>query len=149
MNRSSSRFAALLAVAGFTVLAACNLESTGPDPAVLLQGSLEPTDPMSTITGSAAALSQSGSTEISIGVQGLEPGEPYAWYLRERTCAGNGEIIGSFDAYPRLEPDASGQADADREFSLQLESGESYAAEVLADPDGAAEVVACADMVEQ
>lgn len=149
MTRSSSRSATLLAIAGLVGLAGCNLESTGPDPAVLLQGPLEPTDPMSTITGSVAAVSQSGNTDISIGVQGLDPDEPYAWYLRTRTCSGNGEIIGSFEAYPRLEPDPSGAADADHEFSLELESGESYAAELLVDPDGAAEVLACADMVEQ
>lgn len=149
MHRSPLRFAIALAVVGLALLAACDLDSTDPDTPVLFQGTLSSTGPDAPIAGSVAAVTQFGETRISIFVQGLEPGETVGWFLREQTCAGTGEIFGgSLEAYPLLEAGETGEAEEERRFNLEMDRAQSYAAEVITVPDEA-EVLACADLVEQ
>jgi hypothetical protein len=142
-----------LVVAGAVLLGgltACDLSPAEPDPPVLVTGTFVPVDPERTLSGSVAAVTQFGNTDISVGVQGMEPEETLAWHLREGTCAGSGDIFGSPGAYPPLVADDEGSAEGGVGFSLRLRPGRSYSAEIVSEVGVTGPgAIACADMAQE
>lgn len=144
------RYAALCLLCPLVLAAGCELDPVEPDPPVLMQGTFTPVDPDRTLAGSVAAVTQFGQTDISVSVQGMEPGESLAWHLREGTCAGDGDIFGSPSAYPTLQAGEEGQAEGETGFSLRLRPGRSYAAEITPSVGMTGSgALACADMGQQ
>jgi hypothetical protein len=122
--------------------AACVHDVAGPDRS-LWEATLTGTAAHPLVTGSAAAISRSRSTEAGIRVSGLDPGE-YGWEIRAGSCAAPAALIGSQAQYPELVVDAGGEASVDGAIvSGRLESGQRYHVAVR---NGT--VVACGDLVE-
>lgn len=93
-------------------------------------------------TGSAAALSRSGRTSASIGIEGM-PNASYHWRYRRGTCDSPGSIIGLESAYRLLETDEDGRVEADVSLDEAMPEGNSYNAAVF---DAAGEaVLACGE----
>lgn len=91
--------------------------------------------------GSAAAVSRSNSTEMSVRVEGVEPGT-YTWSVREGSCEAPGAVLGGEGVYPQLV--AGDEAvSAEALTSALMRSGRSYHAQVREGDTGA--LAACGD----
>lgn len=131
----------------------CSLDVQQPQ-ATLWEGQLQATGEGPNLTGSAAAVSRSSSTEAGIEVTGGEAGDRWTWRLREGTCERPGPVLGSSASYPVLE--AAESTDPEAPSPVVTASGETVLSATL-DPDGsyhatlAAEsdpdvVLACGDL---
>ncbi len=133
------------------ILSGCAIDApTGQEEALLLEGDLVALEPEIPVTGSAAAVTQFGNTDISIGAEGLEPRESHGWLLREGTCQGEGTLVGAANWYTDIEADEDGSASAViRGAPVELVRSRTYAVELFqeAGQDGA--VLACADLEER
>lgn len=151
LPRSALRSAPVLVTALSLLAAACALETpTGQDDAVLLEGNLVSVDPNVPVSGSAAALTQFGNTDVSIGAEGLEAGSSHGWRFREGTCTDEGGLVGSTEWYTDIEANEDGAASAVlRGLPVELRRGRSYAAELLQEAGHEGPVLACADLEER
>jgi hypothetical protein len=114
----------------------------------LWEGTLLPVLP-STITGTAAAVTQFGRTETSMEIRQGEAGVLYGWRINSGTCQTEGAIQGGLAAYPLLEADETGIATENAILSTVFRSGSPYAARVYRPLEGGAqEILACGTLEE-
>jgi len=133
--------------AAFFVLLVSAACSSGTEPgATVWEATLSPALG-SEITGTAAAVAQSGRTAATIQIRKATAGETYGWRIDSGTCSGTGQIQGGAALYPQLTPDGSGSASADAGLPGVLDPGTRYAARVFRTGAGSGEeVVACGDL---
>ncbi|UCC84144.1 MAG: hypothetical protein JSW46_04215 [Gemmatimonadota bacterium] len=138
MHRTTSCFAALLFVA------ACD-PGIAPPEQTIWEANLIAAPEYPDVTGSFAAITRSGGTEMSIQVVGLPPSASYAWRIRSGNCSNPGSVFGSEDAYPDLVVEEPGATGADIFMARRLVAGDSYNVAVLtADPEP--DQVACGEL---
>lgn len=136
----------LLALASFPVLAGCS-DSTGPI-LTLWEGTLSPIPP-SQVSGTTAAVTQFGRTEISIDITLAEPGIVYTWRVEESTCQSGGPIQDGPAVYPPLEAEEGGTASASIFLTSQFKSGSQLAVKVFRPEGGSGErMVSCGTLQE-
>lgn len=93
--------------------------------------------------GSAAAVSSGSSTQASIAMTGLDPGE-YSWGIFRGECADGGGILGAPEVYPVMTAAAEGDVTTDALIGHPMPREDRFFAEMRA-ADGA--LVACGDFV--
>jgi hypothetical protein len=136
----------LATVAAVTSGAACT--STTEPVTTFWDASLQPVLP-ATVSGTVAALTRAGRTQLTISIEGAEAEVPHIWRVESGTCAAPGTLQGGVASYPTLTPGPGGSADAEASIAEVFRSGEQFAARVLRTPEtGPEEVVACGDLVE-
>jgi hypothetical protein len=154
-TRSSGRSRALIfaGMAAVTLLgtSACTLDlPSDVDSAILLEGPLVALTDEYPLTGSAAAVTQFGNTDISIGAEGLEPEGTYGWFVRSGTCDGEGTIFGFPAAYQDMQAGEDGDVSAViRNMDAELRRGRRYSAHLVDGGGHDGTVLACADLEEQ
>lgn len=133
------------------VLLGCAIDApTGQEEALLLEGNLLALEPEIPVTGSAAAVTQFGNTDISIGAEGLEPRDSHGWLMREGTCQEEGALVGAANWYTDIEADEDGSASAViRGAPVELVRNRTYAVELFQETGQDGPVLACADLEEQ
>lgn len=120
------------------------------DRAILLEGPLMALTDEHPLTGSAAAVTQFGNTDVSIGAEGLEPEQTYGWFVRSGTCDGEGTIFGFPAAYQDMEAGEDGDVSAViRNMDAELRRGRRYSAHLIDGGGHDGPRLACADLEEQ
>lgn len=131
--------------------ASCTLDlPTDVDSAILLEGPLVALTDEYPLTGSAAAATQFGNTDISIGAEGLEPEQTYGWFVRSGTCDGEGTIFGFSAAYQDMQAGEDGDVSSViRNLDAELRRGRPYSAHLVDGGGHDGPLLACADLEEQ
>lgn len=112
---------ALVAAAPAVVVVGCSIDVSEPS-LTSWQANLQPIPP-SGVAGSAAVLSRSDNSEVSIAMTGGEEGVAYAWNLRTGSCQGQGSLLGGQAIYPGLVADETGEDDVATIIIPTLHSG--------------------------
>lgn len=133
--------------AGVLILALTSC-SSGLEPALLWEATLDPVLP-SPVSGTVAAVTDAGRTQIGIQIREAEPGVTYRWRVDTGTCEAAGQLQGGLASYPSLVPGSSGTASAEAIISAVFSSGSSYAARVAREENGGEVVVACGVLEER
>lgn len=129
------------------LLAACGVTDVENPSPVGFEGSFHPDSPEALISGSAAALTQFGTTDISLSADGLEADTTVPWLLREGDCGGDGEPFASPDVLPPLETDGEGSGAAEVAVNGSLNPEGNYVVELFeALPSRNGARVACAEL---
>ncbi|UCC73546.1 MAG: hypothetical protein JSV86_03000 [Gemmatimonadota bacterium] len=139
MHRLISRLAVILLLAGCT-------DAVGPPQLTIWEATLIGTPGYPEFTGSAAAISRTTGSEISILIEGLPSGTSYAWRIRRGDCQDPGSIFSSEDAYPDLDVDESGSATTNIFIGRTLAASSTYHVAVLT-LDLVPELVACGNLI--
>lgn len=142
-----TRFALVLTLG----VSACTLDlPTDVDSAILLEGPLVALTDDYPLTGSAAAVTQFGNTDISIGAEGLEPEQIYGWFVRSGTCDGEGTIFGFPAAYQDMQAGEDGDVSGTIfNMDAELRRGRRYSAHLVDGGGHDGPILACADLEEQ
>ena len=143
MNFSKLRLRAfcLFALAGVT---ACTTGSEPPE-VLLWEGTLIPVQSTSLLSGSVAMVSNAFTTQIGIGVQNATPQARLGWSVRDGSCQNPGERIGPANAFPPMIVTVDGNATSETMLNRRV-TASTFAGALVADPDGSAQVVACAQL---
>ncbi len=102
-------------------------------------------DAATPITGSIAMVARELETRIGVGIRDAEPGARLGWHVRSGRCSGSGDAVAPTSVFPVIVVLDDGQGRAEAVVRRRL-SGNAYAGEVFADPDGSRIVLACADL---
>jgi hypothetical protein len=129
------------------LLGAC---SSATEPTVTLwEGTLSPTV-AGGITGTVAAVSQFGRTQVSVEIRQAEAGSSYGWRIESGSCQAPGQIQGGTAVYPPLEPGEAGTASENAVIGRVFKSGSLLIARVYQTLQGGGEeVLACGSLQEQ
>jgi len=120
----------LLAAGILLMVSACLTDLADPFAPVVLETSLNPVDG-STVSGSAAVVSDRRTTEVGIAVNGIGAGETLAWRVYESRCSALGEaVLGVPDHYPDLVGSAAGTAQAETHLNVPIQRERDYAVAV-------------------
>ena len=145
MRINSVRFAALhIPVLAGIVAAACVPEPTGSEVTVW-EAELVAEIAYPGFSGSVAAVSGSNGTEVSILIEGAQPGAVHAWRIQLGSCSDPRQQLGPSADYPELEAGLQGSASVETTLGPRLNSEEIYHAEVLAAPGETARI-ACGNL---
>lgn len=98
------------------------------------------------ITGEAFARPAGNETYVSIAINGATGGAIHPWHIHDGNCGSNGPIIGEASAYPVLNVDASGGADAESTIGVALDPGGDYYVNVHQSPEDQGTIVACGEL---
>jgi hypothetical protein len=131
VDRSPPRLPYFLAAALVLAVGACLADLSDPLAPIILETSLHPVDG-STVTGTAAIVSDRQTTQVGIAVNGLNQGETVAWRIFESRCSSLGEaVLGIADHYPDLVGSASGAAQAEAQLNVPVQRERDYAVAVF------------------
>ncbi len=145
MRTSSARFATrhILLLAGI-MATGCMPGPTGSEVSVW-EAELVADIAYPGFSGSVAAVSGSNGTEVSILIEGAQPGAVHAWRIQLGSCGDPRQQLGPSTDYPELEAGLQGSASVETRLGPRLNSEETYHVEVLATP-GETTRVACGNL---
>jgi hypothetical protein len=131
VERPSRHLRNLLAAGLVLSVSACLADLTDPFAPIVLETSLHPVDG-STVSGTAAIVSDRQTTEVGIAVSGLESGQTVSWRIFESRCSSLGEaVLGIHDHYSDLVGSASGTAQAEAQLNVPIQRERDYAVAVF------------------
>lgn len=97
-------------------------------------------------SGRASAEAMGGGTHVTVFLTGGSAGGVHPWHVHEGVCESNGPIVGAAAAYPPLQPDASGNANAEAHLEVALEPGGSYYVNIHQSASDLGTVVGCGQL---
>jgi hypothetical protein len=109
------------------------------------EGVLSPVLPH-TVGGRIAAVTQFGSTQVSVQIEDGEPEATYAWKVNAGSCQEAGELQGGVASYPTLLTSPGGSATAATTLSELFRTGDEFAFRVFLSTETAEEEVACGEL---
>lgn len=146
MRRPAARLALVCTLPLFA-LAGCGIFDSGADDTPLVfEGVILGVPSGSTASGTAAAVTQLGSTEMGLVVQGLEPETTYHWYLRRGDCNESGDPVVEPIVFPTFVTDENGAGESFRIINQGLRGQDRYAIAILDGPVGEGTALACATL---
>ncbi len=99
------------------------------------------------ITGAAAVLSNSVAFSAAIEIEGAPADAVFAWAVQEGTCEDPGDRVGAEAAYPDLEADDDGFAEAEADDGFSMSDEEDYVVTITDESGDDAVTVACSVLV--
>ena len=113
----------------------------------LWEGSLSPVPP-STVSGTAAAVSQAGRVQVAVEIGGATA-EVHTWRVVTGGCASPDRTLGGAAMYPPMSVGAGRSGRAEAVVPGELAPGGRYAAQVFVTADSSERLVACGDLAER
>jgi hypothetical protein len=144
MRKITSLFVAV------TVLAACDLSTEVQPPPIEWTGVFTGAHGWD-IQGEAAMLWSENSHFVLAGatIAGDVPGAERPWRVHSDGCIESGPVLGSVDAYPPLQVNANGDAEAVAEVLATPDPNAQYHVNLYLSLDEMDTVIACADLFRE
>lgn len=137
------RIVAIVAAFSAFLLAACDRSPSEPAPELTWEAALAGSGIYEGVSGAASVTSSLQTFQIGIILEGAEPEQSYAWWVATGLCEEPGERVGAEEAYPAIETDAEGSAEAEATVTALLDPQEQYHLSVGFDGEDEVEIVAC------
>jgi hypothetical protein len=88
----------------------------------------------------------SARTEAAVSIQNAVPGGEHPWHVHLGQCGNDRGIYGTPDAYPPLEVDDDGRAEATAELSVPVPTAGQYFVNVHASANNMGTIIACGNL---